>query len=481
MKPVRCSPIARHAGARAPAVLVAVLAAHGGCSGGDDGGGAPAAPDPYVLVPAEKLAADPAKDCPQSFASAAPLAGNNEGYEAAGQSRGFWLILPPATFAGPRPLFVAFNGTDEDGQEFSERAKLADFAARGFVVVAPSSNGNGTAWPVWDAMHTQSQPDKDNPDLAYFDSLVPCIAAHFSVDKHRIYIGGHSAGGIMTNYVLQRRSELLAGGIVASGVFSLTSLPEPQPLDPMIVLVTWGGDNDEYSGGTSEVKVPAINFVEQASIASVFYDKQAAVGQADCHGANQGHIWLEEKNTGMNGWMVDLLLAHPKGLAGSEGLTLPVPPSPKVSCTTEPFVFTGGLTVECPTTTKKPGCEKICQLYADCAAENATVGSILEPQLTKLGFSGKDNTDCSGCVPHCEAAATEPADAEVLSCMTKQAEEALCGPGIDGALPAIDAINVCCEGQKDSGLCVDVCTIMLENSATESFLPTCVALVGKPK
>ena len=52
----------------------------------------------------------------------------------------------------------------------------------------------------------------------------------------------------MTNYVLQRRSSLLAGGIVASGVFSLTSPAPPPVLDPMFVFVTWGGSNDQYSG-----------------------------------------------------------------------------------------------------------------------------------------------------------------------------------------------------------------------------------------
>ena len=46
-----------------------------------------------------------------------------------------------------------------------------------------------------------------------FDDLIACIAGHHAVDARRVYVAGHSAGGAMTNYVLGRRSSLLAGGI----------------------------------------------------------------------------------------------------------------------------------------------------------------------------------------------------------------------------------------------------------------------------
>jgi len=419
--------------------------------------------------------ADPTKDCPAEYASKTPVEGVNLGYSIAGQTRDFFLMLPPADFTGPRPLLVAFNGTGGNGKSFSSSSKLSDFAARGFVVVAPSSNENGTIWPVWDAMHTSSEPDVDNKDLAYFDSLVQCLAGHQAIDSKRIYIGGHSAGGIMTNYMLQRRSTLLAGGIVASGVLSLTKPQESAPLDDLFALVTWGGDNDAYSGGTGEVSVPEINFVEQAALASQFYAAEPNVGHVRCSGANIGHAWLDEINTSM----IDLLLAHPKGLSGKSGITVAASPGGGVSCSTEPFEFESGVTVICPTQTTTPGCAKACQLWGDCVVENATVGPILAPQLPKLGFSGPDNSDCSGCVSYCETTATTNADAEVLACMSMHADKAECGPGIDGALPAIDAINVCCEGRSDSPLCLEVCATMLENGATKAFLSSCVALADK--
>lgn len=443
---------------------------------GEQGAGAAGAAGPSTPedVPSTQLEADPSVDCPANYVTAAPVLGANGGFDAAGQTRSFELIVPdPTIYPGPRPLFVGFHGTSESGSDFIWRAELRQFVDRGFVVIAPDGVGNGTIWPVWDAMHSASDPDADNKDLALFDQVVRCVAAHHPIDQNRIYIGGHSAGGIMANYLLQRRSDLLAGGIVGSGVFSLTEPKVETPLEPVFALVTWGGDNDAWGGAAnSEVAVPEINFVEQAAIASQFYAEAEGVGQVYCRGDDVGHAWLDY----INGSMIEMLLAHPKGLSGADGVV--VPQAATNNCANEPYAFESNLAVICPADTTVPGCEVACQLFADCAVENATVGPILGPQLTQLGFSGPDNTDCTGCVSNCENNATTPADASVLSCIDGQAQAATCGPGIDGALPAIEAINVCCEGRTDSPLCQEICTVMMTNSATESFLPTCVALVG---
>src|SRR5690606_25388096 len=116
--------------------------------------GAPTGPD---SIPVVALESDPATDCPGKYAGAPPLEGVNEGFASAGQDREFVLILPADTSA-PRPLLVGFNGTGETGESFAARAKLQDFADSGFIVLAPSSNGNGTTWPIWDSLR---QPGKE--------------------------------------------------------------------------------------------------------------------------------------------------------------------------------------------------------------------------------------------------------------------------------------------------------------------------------
>jgi predicted esterase len=439
----------------------------GAACGGDD-----PPPTAWEAIASERLAAEAATDCPAAFQGTAPVAGQNEGFDAAGQSRGFWLV-PAEAGSGPRPLLVAFHGTGGTGQGFATDIELGAFAARGFHVVAPDAEGNGTVFPVWDAMREPGTEDDPNPDLEYFDQLVACMAAHYEVDRNRIYVAGHSAGGIMTNHVLRRRSELLAGGIVASGVLSLTAPADPMPLDEMFVLVTWGGMDDEYSGSGSGVEVPEISFVEQASLATAFYETEPAVGQANCS-EEIGHSWLHS----IHPWMVELLVQHPKGLPGNNELELPpLPDDTAARCTTEPFEYTPPLVVECPTSTTA-GCAAFCQLAADCVVENSTIGPALSPQITMLGFSGEDNVECGGCITRCETEATTAPDAEVLTCVSDAQATAMCGPGVEGGVPFIDTVNTCCDARMDSPFCVGVCEVIATSELAIGFFPTCEALTG---
>ncbi|MBL8606227.1 MAG: alpha/beta fold hydrolase [Myxococcales bacterium] len=422
-------------------------------------------------VPKERLAADPASACPGKYKTTPPVAGQNVELEVAGQKRAFFAIFPEGGGDEPAPLFVAFNGTGETGQSFATRAKLSEMAQKGFVVIAPSSAGNGATWPVWDSLRQPGTEAAPNKDLELFDTLVQCVAAHRPIDKNRIYVGGHSAGGIMTNHVLQRRSKLLAGGIVASGVYSLTSPSPREALDPMFVLVTWGGDNDKYSGSAGGVSVGGFNFANEASLASQAYAKDENVGEANCRGQELGHAWLP-----MTSWMADLLLQHPKGRPGKgKGVVGDLPPVPagvKVTCSDDPYQYTSGIDVQC-LPGAKDGCREACQLMGDCAVENGTVGPALKPQLTELGFSGANNESCGGCVARCDQKATTPDDPGVLQCFKDRQAAAKCGNDIAGAFPLINAVNDCCKDKQGSGYCTDVCTIIKKSSSAASFFSTC--------
>lgn len=417
-------------------------------------------------VPAEPIQTEPESACPAGFdiAGNGPVAGENTGFMAGGQSRRFHLLLPPANFSGPRPLLFAFHGTTENGPKFIARAKLTDFVARGFVVIAPDAASNGTFWPVWDAMRASNAEATPNPDVDLFDRLLSCTAAHFAIDKNRVFAAGHSAGGIFTNRLLRSRSKVLAGGIVASGVFDLTS-GDKTPLDPMLVVVTWGGDNDTYKGTTPNgVNIPAFNFVEQASLASKFYDAQSSIAHARCRGNNLGHAWLP-----INDWFTDLLLSRPKGTPASPFTLPPLPAGAKAVCSTDPYELAPLPDMTCPTTARV-GCEEACQLFADCAVENRTVGPSFSAELSKIGFT---SSSCSGCVKRCQTGATTTADAEALACLQTKHASAVCGPGIEGATPLFQSINECCAGKSSSNLCVDLCAALNQNSAAKAFFPTC--------
>lgn len=426
-------------------------------------GGRPA--DPADAAP-EPLPADPMAACPDAYRTNAPVSGLNKGFVVSGQSRELVLILPPASFTGPRPLFVGFNGTSENGTKFAARAKLAEFAAKGFIVVVPSSVGNGSFWPIWDAMRAPGKEGGANKDLELFDALVGCTAAHFPVDKKRIFVGGHSAGGIFTNKVLRARSNVVAGGIVGSGVFSLTSNGTAAPMGSTFVLVTWGGDNDAYRGTTPNgVNVPEFSFVEQASLASKYYEAQPAVQQAYCRGNDLGHAWLP-----INGWFIDALLAHPKGAAGAA--LPPVPAGAPVTCSESAYEVAPLPAVTCGASSTA-GCQATCQLMADCVAENRTVGTVMKQQLASFGFSG---TSCGGCITRCQQNGGGVANAAVLSCFQQAQATAQCGGGIEGSFPLMTAVDSCCKGRTDSSFCVGLCTSINQNDAAAAFFPACKAV-----
>ena len=419
----------------------------------------------------EPLTVEPATACPAAFTGSGkgPKAGANTGFSVAGQNRAFKLLVPPSSFTGPRPLFLAFHGTGETGASFINRADLTELSARGFLVVAPNAVGNGSFWPVWDAMRMPGTESAKNKDVELFDKLVTCMAAHYEVDKNRIFAGGHSAGGIFTNRLLRSRSEVLAGGIAASGVFDFTRSGSTAALGPMLSIVTWGGDNDQYSGTTPNgVTVPAFNFVEQASLASKHYSAQADVAHVRCRGSNVGHAWLP-----LNDWFADLMLAHPKGTPVSSFTMPAVPASARAACTTDAYELAPLPDMTCSAGTRS-GCQAACQLFADCAVENRTVGPSISSELSAIGFT---QTSCTGCVQKCDAGANGPDDATVLSCFQQSQSAATCGAGIEGAMPLFQTVNVCCGGKKGSKLCVDLCTTLLGNSAASAFFPACKALV----
>lgn len=413
-------------------------------------------------IPATPLTA--AKDaCPAPYDQRAPQAGWNQGFEVAGQSRSLYVMLPEA-LSGPAPVLVAFNGTGEDGASFARRAGLADFVARGFIVLAPSSNGNGVYWPVWDGLRPKGHENDPNADVALFDALLACTAAHYPVDQARIYVGGHSAGGIFTNHLLQRRSSVIAGAIVASGVYSQTSPDPALPIDPALVIVTWGGENDRWSGRAGGVAVKDMGFVAEASVATHAYAAAPGVSVVACEGDRLGHAWLDP----LNGWMIDLLLAHPKGSAPLASLP-PTPAGAPATCTLGPWDDSAITRLMCPESTVE-GCQQTCQQVADGAVVNRTVAPVLRRELKNIGFK---EDDCAGCIARCEGLAKTEADAEVLACMTQQPPVDLRIGGIAGATPLIDAVNTCCDGREDSRWCVSVCGELRHNLVARAYFDRC--------
>jgi poly(3-hydroxybutyrate) depolymerase len=422
-----------------------------------------ASPIPSTRLPSSK------SKCPPDYQQSLE-AGHHAHFQSAGQNRSFDVVLPPASFAGPRPLIFAFHGTGLSGGAVISGYGLQEWADDGFIVVAPDTNANGRIWPVWDGARYPSAAPAPNPDLMLFDDLIGCVAAHHEVDANRIYVTGQSAGGEMTNYVLGQRSKLLAGGVPESAAFDLTQPVPASAIDPMIVIVAWGGDNDIYTGSAGTASVSNIEYAEQSALASRYWETRPGGQQIHCKGNNLGHVWLP----GMGAWMRAVLLAHPKGAADSKGWTMPpVPAGAPVTCSETAATYTPRVSVKCGSS-KVAGCQAYCQLLGDCLVENGTIGPVAAPSLVAIGFAPGVNV-CSGCVANCESeAGTSTSDTAALSCLSKGAATTTCGPGIAGAA-AFATIGACCGANPRSKVCSRYC-----NAFKQSGGIIVTALTGCP-
>jgi hypothetical protein len=244
----------------------------------------------------------------------------------------------------------------------------------------------------------------------------------------------------------------------------------------MTIIVTWGGDNDAFSGDSDDpdVAVPKINFVEQASVASLAYEATEGVHQVACHADNDGHTYLPS----ISAWMADFLLMHPKGAANHENYTFEPPTEldSTITCTEEPYTYIPPVVVECPVDVADPvGCYDYCQFTADCVVENGTVSGPLGPQMSALGFTGDNYAECGGCIETCEVDVAEGQadDSAVLNCWTEQTANT-CSAGVTGAMPFINAVNTCCLDALESAVCTRLCTTVMQSDvASDFFKDTC--------
>ncbi len=279
---------------------------------------------------------DPAA-CPDGEPETWSEAGLHEGLASGDQERSFHLLLPEGEATELRPLFVSITGTVQEEADFMEQSGLDQLPDDGWIVVAPVRNDNGLIWGPWDAMRTpdMTQP---NPDSTLILDLVACLSAHQPVDPDRVFVGGISIGGTMVNHLLRQHSDVFAGGIVGSGNFILTEPPEPEPLDPMTVIVAWGGDDDQWTGcpdgrmGAEYAGEPgctSADFVADAGAAARYYAEEPDVRLLACS-EDVGHIWISHATP----YWAGILAASPKGT--SEPIDVGTPPPPMECSTTPP-------------------------------------------------------------------------------------------------------------------------------------------------
>jgi len=309
--------------------------------------------------------------------------GLNVDFPIDGIKRAF-IVVPPVNVGKPSPVWVSLTGTVEstnDNLHVARSGANALMAEKGFLVLGPvrecanqdpdlragACNGpgiDGWNWRPWTegrAAGTAGERWKnaEGPDSRFLIAAVRCAAKTYRLDARRLFIGGISSGGTMTNRALAFRSDFWAGGLAVSGEWYVTQddgtarsfeaareavraepmkifqgrvgpFPLATRLDPIIVISVWGGENDLWKCSG----VLCADYRPSTQAASNYFSSIPGVVEVSCS-STHGHMWPQINTQAFNLWALTTLASFPKG-SRAANFRLSAPPD-GYSCKLGPF------------------------------------------------------------------------------------------------------------------------------------------------
>lgn len=321
--------------------------------------------------------------CPDGFEVKEGL---NTNFPSDGMMRAF-VVVPAKGVTGPAPVWVPLTGTVEPTNanlNIARSGANALMANEGFMVIGPvrqcanqdpdvgrapcdGPGSNGWNWKPWNdgrAGNAEGEKWKTDagPDSRFFEAMVRCVGTKFPLDAKRLYVGGISAGGTVTNRVLTFNSGFWAGGMPISGEWYVSNddgsplsfsaareavianptkihqgrigpFPLPSSLSPMIVITVWGGEKDLWDCGPPLGLCADYRPSTQAG--SNYFSSLPNVVHIACS-STHGHMWPQLNTQAFNAWALKTMASHPKG-ADPKAFRL-TPPPEGYSCRIGPYV-----------------------------------------------------------------------------------------------------------------------------------------------
>ena len=310
-------------------------------------------------------------------------AGLNVDFPHKGLKRAF-VVTPPDDTSRPAPVWVPLTGSVEstnDNLTVARSGANALMAKQGFMVIGPvrhcaaqdpdvragACNGPGQGGWSWNPWFEGRSPlpageawkADAGPDASFLEAIVQCVGTRFKLDKRRLYLGGISSGGTMTNRTLTFRSDFWAGGLPISGEWYVTKddgsylpfdaareavaaapskihqgrvgpFPLKAELSPMIVITVWGGPKDIWYCGPTL----CADYRPSTQAGSNYFSGQPKVVHVACK-ATHGHMWPQVNTQAFNLWALKTLASHPKG---SDPKRFKLTPPPEgYDCAVGPF------------------------------------------------------------------------------------------------------------------------------------------------
>jgi predicted esterase len=164
-----------------------------------------------------------------------------------GEDRAFLVVLP-ANYEAARsyPLVFLWHWLGGDANDFLVRAEVQAAAdTQGFIAIIPEKKGDVLfTWPV-ESFQSQERVDEE---LGFFDDMLACAAASFSIDRNCVSSVGVSAGALWTGQLASARSRHLASFVSLSGGTGGVIRPWAAAEHKLPAIVLWGGSTDTCQG-----------------------------------------------------------------------------------------------------------------------------------------------------------------------------------------------------------------------------------------
>lgn len=150
---------------------------------------------------------------PSVWAASLPPGDYRFELEAGGRPRSYLVHLPPQAISGPLPVVISLHGGGGNAQQHRQSSGMDSAADRdGYIAVYPNGSGRlAERLLTWNAgsccAHVRTQ---GVDDVGFISALIDDLGRRATIDSRRIYIVGHSNGGMMAHRLGEELPERIA-------------------------------------------------------------------------------------------------------------------------------------------------------------------------------------------------------------------------------------------------------------------------------
>ena len=152
------------------------------------------------------------------------------------------------------PLIVLLHGYGANGVTQDLYFGLSHEQSRlGYLLAVPEGTVDSKGKQFWNATDVCCDFDRKGiDDVAYIDAIIDDMADHYRIDRHQVFLVGHSNGGFMSHRYACDRASRLAAFVSLAGDNYKDAATLCKPQSPVAVLQVHGDMDTSvpYAGGT---------------------------------------------------------------------------------------------------------------------------------------------------------------------------------------------------------------------------------------